>query len=128
MSESHRNDLELGASLQLLPDSNSIRAIFPPEASTASFDQQTGYINFDGGWANASQGLSMMVSKVVALKGKILPAKCVSTLLQQDGKTRGVECTDGSIYNASLVVLAVGSWTPSSFPVLDLGSRCLATG
>ncbi|KAF9470006.1 FAD dependent oxidoreductase [Collybia nuda] len=128
VTESHRNDAGLGASLQWFPNSSSIQAIFPPEARTASFDQQKGYINYDGGWANASQGLSMMISKVTALNGKILPSKCVTTLLRQNGKTIGVECTDGSIYTASLIVLAIGSWTPSSFPILDLGLRCLATG
>lgn len=70
----------------------------------------------------------MLISKVTALGAKIVPAKRVKHLLQQDGKTTGVECADGSTYDASLVVLAVGSWTPSSFPILDLGSRCLATG
>ncbi|ESK93652.1 fructosyl amino acid oxidasesarcosine [Moniliophthora roreri MCA 2997] len=35
---------------------------------------------------------------------------------------------DGSVFEADLVVIATGSWTPSAFPDLGLGEKCLATG
>ena len=53
----------------------------------------------------------------------------VSQLLREDGKTKGVVCTDGSTYEAALVVLATGAWTGSSFDAdLDCNALCTATG
>ena len=69
-----------------------------------------------------------MQSKVESLGGKVIPAKAVSNLIQKDGKTVGVNCEDGSSYDADLVVIASGSWTASAFPGLHLEEKCLATG
>lgn len=69
-----------------------------------------------------------MTSKVISLKGKVLPGKNVTKIIKQNGRTIGVECSDGVIYDASLLVIATGSWTHSAFPELDLRPRCLATG
>lgn len=49
-------------------------------------------------------------------------------LVKEDGKTTGVNCADGSLFRADLVVIASGSWTPSTFPSLPLFGKCLATG
>ena len=51
-------------------------------------------------------------------------------LLKDDHEQRtvGVKCADGTQYAADVVVIAAGSWTPSSFPKLDLMGKCLATG
>jgi len=102
--------------------------VFPPNVRTATFSEHEGYFNRDGGWANAGQGLSLLLSEVIALKGKVLPGKGVHGILRQDGKTIGVQCTDGSVFDAGLVIIAAGSWTPSAFTELDLAHMCLATG
>jgi glycine/D-amino acid oxidase-like deaminating enzyme len=69
-----------------------------------------------------------MISKVVALGGKVIVSKHVKKIMRRNRRTTGVECSDGSSYDASLLVVATGSWTHSAFPELNLGSRCLATG
>jgi len=111
-----------------LENGDQVRSIFPTDVRTATFSERGGYLNCDGGWANAGQGLSILLSEVIALKGKVLPGKSVYQILRQDGKTIGVQCTDGSIFDAGLVIIATGSWTPSAFPELDLAHMCLATG
>jgi sarcosine oxidase / L-pipecolate oxidase len=126
--DSFHNDVTVGATLQRLPDGRAIRGIFPPQVRTAAFDKNAGYINFDGGWANATQGLAMMTSKVVSLNGKVVASKNVTKIIRQNCRTTSVECSDGTLYDASLLVVATGSWTHSAFPELNVGSRCLATG
>jgi sarcosine oxidase/L-pipecolate oxidase len=104
----------------------AIRQAFPPGAHVASFSN--GYLNLDGGWAHASQGVSLMMEKVIALGGKVIAGKAAETLLRQDGKTTGVRCADGTVFHAQVVILAAGSWTASSFPELCLSEQCVATG
>jgi sarcosine oxidase / L-pipecolate oxidase len=128
VSESYRNDVALGAVLERLQNGDQIRSVFPPDIRTATFSDRRGYLNRDGGWANAGQGLSMLLSKVIALKGKVLPGKSVHKILRKNGKTTGVQCTDDSVFDAGLIIIATGSWTASTFPELDLAHMCLATG
>lgn len=128
VNESYSNDVALGANLERLQNGDQVCSVFPPDVRTATFSQRRGYLNRDGGWANAGKGLSMLLSEVIALKGKVLPGKSVHRILRQDSKTIGVQCTDGSVFNAGLVIIATGSWTPSAFPVLGLAHMCLATG
>lgn len=126
--DSYQNDVTLGARLQTLPNGNAIRTVFPPQVPVAAFEDQAGYINFDGGWANATQGISLMISKVVALGGKVVAGKRVNQLVRQDGKTTGVQCTDSTVFEAKVVVIATGSWSASTFLDLGLDQNCLATG
>lgn len=126
--ESYKNDVALGVMVELLNDSNAIRAAFPFKTATAAFTGCSGYLNRSGGWANAGQGMSVLLYEVKALNGKVLSGMNVIKILRKDGKTTGVQCSDGTVFNAALVILAAGSWTPSAFPELDLGRICLATG
>ena len=68
------------------------------------------------------------MSQVIALGANIHTNKCATELIRKDEKTIGVRCTDDSEYYADLVILSTGSWTPSSFPELNLQEQCLATG
>jgi sarcosine oxidase/L-pipecolate oxidase len=70
----------------------------------------------------------VLLDEVKALNGKVLPGMNVTRILRKGGQTSGVQCSDGTVFDAALVVLAAGSWTPSAFPELDLGRICLATG
>ncbi|KAJ7287241.1 FAD dependent oxidoreductase [Mycena rebaudengoi] len=124
--KSYANDLEMGQRVVLLNDQSAIRDIFPLQAQVGDFYQHTGYLNRDSGWANARQGLSILMSKITALNGKILGGKNVTELIHQGQKTTGVRCTDGTVVEADLVVLATGSWTASTFPDVSVGFR--ATG
>ncbi|KAI0827898.1 FAD dependent oxidoreductase [Trametes gibbosa] len=126
--KAYENDVALGARIEHLSDPDSVRNVFPPNVSVAIPENARGYLNRDGGWAFASQGIRRLIDKVTALGGKIVPGKTVVELLKNGTKTVGVRCKDGSIFEADLTVLAVGSWTASAFPELSLQAQCLATG
>lgn len=133
--ESFANDLELGCILVPLPDPASIRSAFPSGVRTGSFEgdgmgsqRRMGYINRDGGWADAGQGVKILLSEVKRLGAKIYPAKSVSKIRKENGNATGVSCTDGTAFDADLVIIATGAWTPSAFPDLNLQGKCLATG
>ncbi|KAF9526632.1 FAD dependent oxidoreductase [Crepidotus variabilis] len=141
--KSYHNDVVLGSRLNNLPNGEAIREVFPPDVRTGTFEQSAGYLNLDSGWANAGKGLRRLMQHIETLNGRILPGKEVNKILrhsveqpkevspakqQAAGKISGVQCADGSIVLADLVVIATGSWTPSAFTDLDLGKVCLATG
>ncbi|CDO77050.1 hypothetical protein BN946_scf184403.g25 [Trametes cinnabarina] len=126
--KAYENDVALGARVEYLSGLDAVRRVFPPTVNIAVPEHARGYINRDGGWAFASQGISRMMEKVTALGGKIIPGKPVAELMKTDGKTSGVRCEDGSVFEADLVVLSAGSWTSSAFPELSLQRNCLATG
>jgi sarcosine oxidase/L-pipecolate oxidase len=114
--------------LNILKNGAAIRSIFPRDVKTAPFETFTGYLNYDGGWANAAQGVSIMTASVIAQGGKVIPRKHATKLLRRDGKTSAVQCGDGTVFDADLVILAVGSWTASSFQDLAFNGKCIATG
>ncbi|EEB95831.1 hypothetical protein MPER_05142 [Moniliophthora perniciosa FA553] len=126
--EAYKNDLKQGIRVRKLENQKEIAQMFPP-GTTVSFHECKGYMSYDSGWADAGKAIGLMTSKVASMGGKIIPGKTVKALLRTNGtRTSGVECTDGSVFEADLVVIATGSWTPSTFPGLDLGEKCLATG
>jgi sarcosine oxidase / L-pipecolate oxidase len=107
------------------------------DSSAAQFDSllgpvaKSGYLNLDGGWADARKGIERALLKVQELGGKVYAGKTMSKLLKtSDGlQTRGVECLDGSSYEADLVIVAAGAWTVSSVPELaTLAGVAKATG
>ncbi|KAJ2928290.1 hypothetical protein H1R20_g8794, partial [Candolleomyces eurysporus] len=124
------NDINRRANVELLESSGAIRSVFPEGIRTAAFEGQFAYLNKDGGWAFAGKGLKIMLEHVVQLGATVLPGKQVKGLVQDGsrGRTTGVDCYDGSKYEADLVIVATGSWTPSAFPDLQLDESCLATG
>ncbi|KAJ3575067.1 hypothetical protein NP233_g1353 [Leucocoprinus birnbaumii] len=133
-SESFLNDLKLGCSLVPLPDPATIRSVFPAGIPVGSFEGngtrtlRQGYLNRDGGWADAGQGVNILLSRVRQLGAKVHPGKAVSSLQHDNGRVIAVRCTDDSVYDVDLLVIATGSWSPSAFPDLRLQDACLATG
>ncbi|EIN06698.1 FAD dependent oxidoreductase [Punctularia strigosozonata HHB-11173 SS5] len=132
--DAYHNDIASGARIETLENVTAMRALFPPDVRFAAdagpdtIRHLNGYINRDGGWAKATQGVAMMAEKVRGMGGKILHGKGVASLVKEASRTVGVKCQDGEVIPAALVVLAAGSWTASTFPELDLDTRCLATG
>ncbi|KAG6841377.1 hypothetical protein C0991_011717 [Blastosporella zonata] len=126
----YQNDVALGAKVTHLSDAEAIRASFISKVPTAAFEGHTGYLNMEGGWADAGQGIAIMIERVISLGGKVLPGKRVNRISQNNGgKTNGVECEDGTFYEAATVVIATGSWTTSTFPnVAAKHSTGLSTG
>ncbi|KAK7691747.1 hypothetical protein QCA50_005147 [Cerrena zonata] len=89
--KAYENDVSFGSRIDSLDTSEAIRSCFPSDVKTAAFEGMSGYLNRDGGWAFAAQGVRLLQSKVESLGGKVLPAKPVSNLIQKDGKTCGVQ-------------------------------------
>ncbi|PBK82863.1 FAD dependent oxidoreductase [Armillaria gallica] len=126
--QSYKSDVALGLRLKRLENADAIRGIFPDGVKVGSFDKITGYLNLDGGWAHAANGVSALTAKVIQLGGKVLPGKAVSELLREDEETVGVQCKDGSSFRSKYTIVATGAWTPSTFPALNLQDKFVATG
>jgi len=96
---------------------DAVRTIFPDSVKTGSaFDRAFGYVNLESGWACATRGIEMLMSRVIELGGKVMGGKAVTGLIRSGGgRTSGVTLADGSSISASLVVIASGSWTASTF-------------
>ena len=130
---SYANDLALGVRVSNLEDKERRKAVFPDgvELGTAFMDDCFAYLNRDGGWVYAEGGTRRALENVRALGGTVVSGKSVKGLFKENGetgRTTGVRCTDESVYPAELVVLAAGSWTPSTFPESMRQSQCIATG
>ena len=128
VDKSYDNDIAQGARAEIVETPEAMRALFPTTASVAVPENVHGYINHDGGWAWATQGILCAMDHITARGGNIVPGKAVIELVQEGSKLTGVRCADGSSFYADIVVLAAGSWTASAFPDLGLDGQCLATG
>ena len=130
INASYDNDLALGVRVVNLEDEEKRRAIFAGdvELGTAFTRDCFAYLNQDGGWVYAEGGTLRALENVKALGGTVTGGKEVKEFVKKNGGTAGVRCTDGSVYSAEFVVLAAGSWTPSTFPELIPQSQCIATG
>ena len=132
-SKSYANDVALGLRASKYDSSDPIpRTVFPQGINigpTFELKGATAFLNLDSGWAAAARAVEMLLARVVALGGNVLGGKTVTGLIREDdGRTRGVTLADGSSIYASLVVIASGSWTASTFRELGLGKKCLSTG
>ena len=127
---SYTNDLALGVRVVSLDDEEKRKAIFPVgvRLGTAFTRDCFAYLNRDSGWVYAEGGTRRALENVQALGGTVIGGKEVKKLVKENGKTVGVRCADDSVYSAELVVLAAGSWTPSTFPESVPQSQCIATG
>jgi len=127
---SYTNDLAHRVRVVNLEDVEKRKAVFPGgvELGTAFTRDCFAYLNRDSGWVYAEGGTRRALENVRALGGIAVGGKAVKELVKENGETVGVRCTDESVYSAELVVLATGSWTPSTFPESVPQSQCLATG
>lgn len=141
-SKGYTNDVALGArtikfSSGTDHDDAMMRTVFPPDGRVktgSAFDGAFGYVNLESGWAFATRGIEMLMSRVIALGGKVLGGKAVTGLIRSpDGglgslRTSGVTLADGSSISARLVVIASGSWSASTFRrdllLLDPDDKC----
>jgi sarcosine oxidase/L-pipecolate oxidase len=117
-SKAYINDVALGArTIKFSSCDDAMRTIFPDGVKTGSaFDGASGYANLESGWAFATRGIEMLMSRVIELGGKVMGGKAVTGLIRPDGgRTSGVTLADGSSISARLVVIASGSWTASTF-------------
>lgn len=142
------NDMQLGAPIQDLPDAEAVRAkilssLHPstnsittthsdPDSNAqrvGSFTNYRGYFNPEGGWAEAARAMEILLLRVREMGGRVLENQEVVGLVKnENGCTTGVKCRDGKCFEGDRVILTIGSWTASTFPELELDSKCLATG
>jgi sarcosine oxidase / L-pipecolate oxidase len=132
------NDRQIGADVTSFASPDAIRAFLASrQVSTpplASFEKNVGYHNADGGWAASARGVDQLLGEVRARGVVIVPGFAVSELIRdgEEDVVRGVRAHDGREIHADHVVLASGSWTPSTFAgqlgPLSFEQRCLATG
>ena len=133
-SNGYTNDVALGARTIKFSSGDDMRTIFPDGVKTGSaLDGAFGYVNLDSGWAFATRGIEVLMSRVIALGGKVIGGKTVTGLIRPDGRrTSGVTLADGPSISACLVVIASGSWTASTFQrdLVDLDDKqqFLSTG
>ena len=130
-SKSYVNDVALGMRASKYNSGDAIpRTVFPQSVSVGpTLKGATAFLNLDSGWAAAARAVEMLMTRVIALGGTVLGGKTVTGLIREDdGRTCGVTLADGSSIRASLVVIASGSWTASTFRELELSEKCLSTG
>ncbi|KAF8434971.1 FAD dependent oxidoreductase [Boletus edulis BED1] len=141
------NDMKLGAPVERLPDAKAIKSkilssLRPDTAATlthsdsdsnerrvGSFTSYRGYFNPEGGWAEAARAVEILLLRVMEMGGRVIENQEVVGLVKdRDERIIGVKCRDGKRFEGDRVILAIGSWTASTFPELKLDSKCLATG
>lgn len=113
--------------IQELNDRESIRAA----SGLPGVNGDTGYANWNSGWADAEKGVAFALHKIRTHPNNksrvtVRPSCKVDHILKStSGQCTGVQLTNGETINADLTVLAAGAWTPS---LVDLSQHCLATG
>ena len=142
------NDRRLGAPIEDLSDAKAVRtkllsSLRPSDNSTTpthsdsdsnaqrvgTLTNHRGYFNPEGGWAEAARAMGILLSRVREMGGKVIENQEVVGLVKdENGRTTGVACRDGKRFESDRVMLTIGSWTASTFPELELDSKCLATG
>lgn len=143
------NDRQVGAPIEDLPDTKAVRAKLlsslnpPTDFSTTPMRSDldsnvhrigplmnySGYFNPEGGWAEAARAVEILLLHVKAMGGRVIENREVTGLVKdENGQTTGVTCRDDALFEGDRVILTIGSWTASTFPELELDSKCLATG
>lgn len=126
----YANDKALRSRVTDLLDSTSITDHFPKGVKLGS-RAAAGYLNWDAGWANASEGVRRAMAIVRGQNGEILEGRELSTVnFGDNGQPEGVTLVSGEVIEADVTVIATGSWTA---PLLSdvaqgLDDRILATG
>lgn len=125
----YANDKALGSRITEFLDATSITEHFPKGVKLGS-RAAAGYLNMEGGWANASDGVRRAMDIVRARNGNILEGHEVSTInFGRGGNAEGVTLVSGEVIEADVTVIATGSWTSSLLSdVVGLDDRILATG
>jgi sarcosine oxidase / L-pipecolate oxidase len=126
----YENDKALGSQITGLLNASSITDHFP-KGVRLGLPKAAGYLNMEGGWADASEGIRRAMDIVRAGNGEILEGRQVSHLnFGSTGQAGGVTLVSGEVIDADVTVIATGSWTGSllSDVALGLDDRILATG
>jgi sarcosine oxidase/L-pipecolate oxidase len=132
-SLSLKNDLAAGARVERISTPEELQAakIFPEGLELGDLLNPPMLHNFEGGWAEAAEGVKRCIELVREMGGKVIGGKKAVGVTRgegEGGKVNGVRFEDGSVMDADIVVLATGSWTAPSFPDLKLDKHVFASG
>ena len=78
-----------------------------------------GYFNPRGGWAEAGEAVSFMVSEAEAAGIEIRASFQVASVIVESGRAVGLRSASGDEYRADAVVVAAGVWTPRLLPEMQ---------
>lgn len=129
--EAYENDISQGARVSEFRTETDARQVFPEGVplgvdfstaeGTSGKPDLKAYMNHDGGWAESGRSLDVLLERVRAMGAKVFADKEVSGTIQAQSDrlndpradaVAGVRCADGSGYEASVVIVAAGAWTP----------------
>ena len=121
-----------GANVTALSTSEDVSAALPPSSRPGALTGRSGYINPEGGWAAASDGISKLAEVISSRGVKIQLGKEVTGLAYDAfGGVCGVRVRGHKdAVEADIVIAACGAWTAPTFadPDLQLDGRVIATG
>ena len=81
-------------------------------------DYVDGYFNTNGGWAESGRAVERLVHEA-ARRGVLLrEGSSFVSLLERNGRVRGIELKGGETVEADRVLVAAGAWTPALLPWL----------
>jgi glycine/D-amino acid oxidase-like deaminating enzyme len=96
-------------------DADAIVRRFPAYRRGALVD---GYVNPDGGWAEASAVVRALAAEATAAGVVVRGDTAAAQLLEEGGRVTGVLTARGDTLRADTVVVTAGTWTPLLVPAL----------
>ncbi len=81
-------------------------------------DYVDGYFNTNGGWAESGRAIERLVREATRRGVLLREGSRFVSLLERNGRVRGIELVDGETVEADRVLMAAGAWTPALLPWL----------
>ncbi len=78
-----------------------------------------GYLNTRAGWAQSGRVVERLAKALPGQGVDVHDGKALDYFIERDSAVAGVVTTDGDTYEADMVLLATGAWTPVHLPYLQ---------
>ncbi|MEO0561222.1 MAG: FAD-dependent oxidoreductase [Chloroflexota bacterium] len=78
-----------------------------------------GYLNLRAGWAESGNVVARIAAALAPAGVNVREGVTFARVIEENGRVVGVETTADEIFNADVVVMATGAWTPKLFPELS---------
>lgn len=109
----------------------------PAHAASPKWPQDNeAYLNRNGGWGESTESVARVLRWIEAEGGIIVPGQQISGFSFRNKRLSGVKTSKGRLFEADIVVLALGAWTenalrdtPLATPpnLLHATGQCLTT-
>lgn len=96
-------------------DSKQIAERFPAWKAGAYVD---GYFHAKGGYAESGRVVEILIQQAQEVGVTLYPDKTVAEIVVENQQVSGVKTLEGQFFNAGLVLVAAGAWTPVILPEL----------